>query len=71
MKSKPNKIKTAQARSLQRVVRPPFKIYQTVRHKLTGEIMVVSEILCDVVVLKPAISQVVVTKWGYDHWEVV
>ena len=53
------------------IVRPPFKLYQTLRHKLTGEIMVVSEIICDVVKLKPAISEVTVTKWGYTHWEVV
>lgn len=51
------------------IVRPQWTIGQTVRHKLTGELFAVEDINDDYADLRPLISKITVTKWGFSHWE--
>jgi len=51
------------------MVRPQWAIGQTVRHKLTGELFAVEAINDDYADLRPLISKITVTKWGFSHWE--
>lgn len=51
------------------LVRPQWTIGQTVRHKLTGELFAVEAINDDYADLRPLISKITVTKWGFSHWE--